>query len=330
MNAIVAGAYRVGKNFASGENLRKFCCLSSADAQLNNLNRSSAGLRFRTVASRASEVIRGATSSHHLLVFKGSRNCSTMKRNVDHASSTRRVGVARKCNFSAIGGLAAISIGSLSMLFPLPGAHGYLSGVHVDVLQGRPGSTMLSLANRAGAVQRHAVLINAGARLAPATASRRMRLHSRQLSMPSGGDESKSMLAVAQIEAMTVPEMKKALKARGLSPTGKASELVERLINECTAQGGAADEANFKNTLVFQNKRGGGAKKDAISRASGAGGMAGAGAGTGAGGATVEAPELDIMDVEDMATLPELQAALRKRGLSDKGQVSRSAFLACR
>jgi hypothetical protein len=86
------------------------------------------------------------------------------------------------------------------------------------------------------------------------------------LSMSASGAGGEALLTMAEIDAMTVPEMKKALKARGLSPTGKAVELKERLLEECTAEGIAAGGGSGP-ALIFKNKSGGGAVRKPASTA---------------------------------------------------------------
>ena len=112
------------------------------------------------------------------------------------------------------------------------------------------------------------------------------------------------MLTIADIEAMTVPQIKKALKARGLSPTGKAKELVEHLIEECT-EPSSMGLGDGLHEVVFKNKRGGGAPRN--------------GDGVERDEELVLPPDLDVIDVEEMETVGELQAELKKRGLNEEG-----------
>ena len=225
----------------------------------------------------------------------------------------------QKVNMAAMGRLAAVSIGGLCALFPLPGAHGF----HIAIRTGLPHGTCagsaiaplrphpLSRAGTAGggpAPQSWGLWQGAPGRSqsAPPRA---------MLSMSASGAGGEAMLTTAEIDAMTVPQMKKALKARGLSPTGKAVELKERLLEECTAEGIAAGGGSGP-ALIFKNKSGGGAvrKPASTARPAGEGGAEYTGTTK-----VLTPPELDVMDVEEMATVTELVAALRKRGLSTEG-----------
>ena len=208
--------------------------------------------------------------------------------------------------------LTAMSMGGLCALWPLPVAHGYLAGsAHVGIpLQSRgamvaprlrpdcPFHTSFAGSLRASEMHWPVGALGVGAK--SGRVDRRHGLHGRRLSMSQGGTDE-PLLTVAEIEAMTVPQMKKALKTRGLSPTGKAQELVERLIEACTAEGSGGAGGDGEHQVVFKNKSGGGASRKVNTVG------------------PMSPPELDVIDVEEMATVGELQAALRQRGMSEDG-----------
>ena len=146
---------------------------------------------------------------------------------------------------SAVGKLAFVSIGSLCSLFPLPCVQGFLSGVHFGVPQGfRLGSAAIarrplslhSLTCPARKGLLHAQVLGGviGAKSTRVGTSRPAGLLQRHLSMSAGGADAEK-LTVAQVEAMTVPQVKKALRVRGLSDRGKAAELRQLLVEACAA-----------------------------------------------------------------------------------------------
>ena len=226
----------------------------------------------------------------------------------------------QKVNMAAMGRLAAVSIGGLCALFPLPGSHGFHVAIRTGLCHphGRcAGSAIAPLRPHAGAT---------GGGPAPQYWGRGPGAPGRSqwappravLSMSASGAGGEALLTTAEIDAMTVPQMKKALKARGLSSTGKAVELKERLLEECTAEGIAAGGRSGASEppFAFKNKSGGGAvrKPASTARPAGEGGAEYTGTTK-----VLTPPELDVMDVEEMATVTELVAALRKRGLSTEG-----------
>jgi hypothetical protein len=215
---------------------------------------------------------------------------------------------------SAVGKLAFVSIGSLCSLFPLPCVQGFLSGVHFGVPQGfRLGSAAIarrplslhSLTCPARKGLLHAQVLGGviGAKSTRVGTSRPAGLLQRHLSMSAGGADAEK-LTVAQVEAMTVPQVKKALRVRGLSDRGKAAELRQLLVEACAAQG----------------ELGGGAGLASLETKPGSGQQSTAGVAWQAGASIPQPPELDVMDVEEMSKTHELQAALKKRGLDSEGE----------
>lgn len=90
----------------------------------------------------------------------------------------------------------------------------------------------------------------------------------------------------------------------------QAIELKERLVEECCVDGSSAGDRSPREAMVFKNKSGSSERRQLGGTSQGA-----KGAGVVQGGVS-NPPELDVMDVEEMATVTELQAALQKRGLS--------------
>ena len=194
-----------------------------------------------------------------------------------------------------VGRWAVVSLGGLCALLPLPGATAFSAGLRLgaslSLRAGHAGPSTRAFSLPLGASAGVGRSGAPGAVPAPASASRRARLLCLGLSISAGG-AGEPALTPADVNAMTVPQIKKALRARGLSDRGKAVELRELLIDSCLADGAGDFAISAAQSRVEST---GGAQQR-------------------------QPPELDVMDVEEIATVPELRKELQKRGLSEEGE----------